>query len=227
MGTPAGTSRSDGQTKELRLAVVCYGGSSLAIYMHGVTKELHRMVKGSALLQTAEGAGDSATPSERVYAKLLSELAGQHPEGVRTRVVVDVIAGTSAGGINGVCLAKGLAHNLSLDGFRDLWFTRGDIDGLLDAPGFLPRSLKVAWVALRALNHAPLHGDLMAQWIYDAFDRMDQAEPNPQLPTLMPDRHLLELFVTVTNSSSRCRSGRREGRLLGSDPCSSMVLKAS
>jgi len=26
--------------KELRLALVCYGGISLAVYMHGVTKEL-------------------------------------------------------------------------------------------------------------------------------------------------------------------------------------------
>ena len=49
-------------------------------------------------------------------------------------MVVDVIAGTSAGGINGICLAKALAHDLSLDGFRDLWFDRGDIDGLLAAP---------------------------------------------------------------------------------------------
>src|SRR5215217_3251966 len=42
-------------TKELRLALVCYGGSSLAVYMHGVTKELHRLVKGSALLEAGEG----------------------------------------------------------------------------------------------------------------------------------------------------------------------------
>ena len=26
--------------KELRIALVCYGGVSLAIYMHGVTKEV-------------------------------------------------------------------------------------------------------------------------------------------------------------------------------------------
>lgn len=26
--------------KELRLALVCYGGVSLAVYMHGVTKEI-------------------------------------------------------------------------------------------------------------------------------------------------------------------------------------------
>jgi hypothetical protein len=43
--TPA--PRKAGDSKEIRLALVCYGGSSLAVYMHGVTKELHRLVKGS------------------------------------------------------------------------------------------------------------------------------------------------------------------------------------
>jgi hypothetical protein len=38
--------------------VVCYGGVSLAIYMHGTTKELHRLVKASALLDRA-----AATPT--------------------------------------------------------------------------------------------------------------------------------------------------------------------
>jgi patatin-related protein len=194
------TAQGSGQTRELRLALVCYGGSSLAIYMHGVTKELHRLVKASAGLDSPDHPTDSSSPSERVYAELLTELARSDREGVRTRVVVDVIAGTSAGGINGICLAKALAHDLSLDGFRDLWFNRGDIDGLLAAPGFLPRTLKVAWVAARALKHAPLRGDLMAQWIYDAFKSMDATGPDgAPSTTLMPDRHLLELFVTITD----------------------------
>ena len=185
-------------TKELRLALVCYGGSSLAVYMHGVTKELHRLVKGSTLLEATSGEG---SPSELVYGRLLDELAGKNPEQLRTRVVVDVIAGTSAGGINGVCLAKALAHNRSLDDFRDLWFDKGDIDGLLAAPRWLPwRPLKAAWVALRGLKHAPLRGDLMAQWIYDAFDKMDKKGSSPEgIDTLMPDRHKLELFVTATD----------------------------
>jgi len=186
-------------TKELRLALVCYGGSSLAVYMHGVTKELHRLVKGSALLDAGEG--DAATPSERVYGRLLDELAERSGEQLRTRVVVDVIAGTSAGGINGVCLAKALAHNLPQDEFRNLWFERGDIDGLLAAPRWLPtRVLKGLYVAARALKQAPLRGDLMASWIYDAFHRMDEKGSTPaSLPTLLPDRHKLELFVTVTD----------------------------
>ena len=187
-------------TKELRLALVCYGGSSLAVYMHGVTKELHRLVKGSALVDSG-GAEVDTSPSERVYARLLQELAERDREKLRTRVVVDVIAGTSAGGINGVCLAKALAHNLSLQDFRDLWFQRGDIDGLLDAPRWLPsRVLKFIWVASRALWRAPLRGDLMARWIYDAFRGMDEKGSTPAaLGTLMPDGHKLELFVTTTD----------------------------
>jgi patatin-related protein len=183
-----------GSVKELRLALVCYGGSSLAIYMHGVTKELHRLVRASAL-PAADGDAEASSASEQVYRRLLDELTERDREGVRTQVVVDVIAGTSAGGINGVCLAKALAHDLSLDGFRDLWFERGEIDGLLAAPRFLPRFLKVGWVAVRAFKHAPLRGDLMAQWIYDAFDGMEQGGDR----SLLPDSHLLELFVTVTD----------------------------
>src|SRR6266550_4415943 len=57
--------QTDGAPAQLRLALVCYGGVSLAIYMHGVTKELHRLVKGSALLESGDDA--AATPSERVY----------------------------------------------------------------------------------------------------------------------------------------------------------------
>ncbi|HSB39834.1 MAG TPA: patatin-like protein, partial [Gaiellaceae bacterium] len=161
-------------------------------------KELHRLVKGSALLDAASGEGSA---SELVYGRLLDELAQKNPEQLRTRVVVDVIAGTSAGGINGVCLAKALAHNRSLDDFRDLWFDKGDIDGLLAAPRWLAwRPLKAAWVALRGLKHAPLRGDLMAQWIYDAFDKMDRKGSSPAgIDTLMPDRHKLELFVTATD----------------------------
>jgi patatin-related protein len=192
-------SPGNGSVRELRLALVCYGGSSLAIYMHGVTKELHRLVRASSALEAP--APDTASPSasEEVYRRLLTEMAERDGEGVRTRVVVDVVAGTSAGGINGVCLAKALAHDLSLDGFRDLWFERGDIDGLLAAPGFLPRPLKVGWVAMRSFKHAPLRGDRMAQWIYDAFDSMERRESESASRSLMPERHLLELFVTVTD----------------------------
>src|SRR5206468_8620911 len=97
-------------TKELRLGVVCYGGSSLAIYMHGVTKELNRLVKASALLD-ADLEPQKWARSEAFYVELLRRLA--QDSGVRTRVVVDVVAGTSAAGINGINMTTALAHNLT------------------------------------------------------------------------------------------------------------------
>ena len=36
--------------KELRIALVCFGGVSLAIYMHGISKEILKLVRGSAAL---------------------------------------------------------------------------------------------------------------------------------------------------------------------------------
>jgi patatin-related protein len=186
-----------GGTKELRLGVVCYGGSSLAIYMHGVTKELHRLVKASALLDKGL-AQDAGAPTESVYMQLLSELGVK--TGVQTRVVVDVVAGTSAGGINGIYLTKAVAHNLSQDALRDLWFDRGDMSQLLLLPKWLPVKLRFLLLLPRALKRSPLRGDAMARWLYEALEGMDSGGNTPRnLETLVPDDGRLDLFVTITD----------------------------
>jgi hypothetical protein len=82
--------------RELRLALVLYGGVSLAVYMHGASKEIHRLVRTSAVADD----DSSLSPSEECYRELLARKADD--DGVGTRVVVDTVAGTSAGGINGV-----------------------------------------------------------------------------------------------------------------------------
>ena len=33
--------------KELRIALVCFGGVSLAVYMHGITKEILKLARAS------------------------------------------------------------------------------------------------------------------------------------------------------------------------------------
>ena len=189
---------SNDPTKELRLALVCYGGSSLAIYMHGVTKEILRLVKASALLEA--GQESAATPAEQIYIALLKQLEADRK--VRTRVVVDIIAGTSAGGINGICLAKAIAHNRPVDGLRELWFDHGDIKGLLNSRAPDKFHLKLFDVARQALvkGRAPLKGADMARWVYGAFNGMDEAGATPpSVSTLMPHDSLLELFVTITD----------------------------
>ena len=38
--------------KELRIALVCFGGVSLAVYMHGISKEILKLVRASAALHS-------------------------------------------------------------------------------------------------------------------------------------------------------------------------------
>jgi patatin-related protein len=190
--------------KELRLGLVCYGGSSLAIYMHGVTKEIHRLVKASAI----RASGEAPThPSERVYAGLLDELTSGSDTAPDLRVIVDVIAGTSAGGINGIYLAKALAMNLSLDELRALWFERADMNELVIGPRKIPiLGTKISWkaklpiVLFRGLKRSPLRGDDMSRWLHSALVEMDRAgNQPPAINSLLPPSHTLDLFVTITD----------------------------
>lgn len=53
-------------------------------------------------------------------------------DATQTRFAIDVIAGTSAGGINGVFLAKALANGEKFAALKDLWVNEGDIALLLN-----------------------------------------------------------------------------------------------
>jgi patatin-related protein len=127
--------------KELRIALVCFGGISLAIYMHGVTKEILKLVRASSALHAIADRSRRAKASffngselsgpeydtEDIYFELLREI-GRH---VEMRAVVDVIAGASAGGINGTMLARALSHDLPMNALRDLWLDNADVAILL------------------------------------------------------------------------------------------------
>ncbi len=191
-----------GNAKQLRLGIVCYGGSSLCIYMHGITKEIHRLVKASAL---RERGGLPAGGSESVYHQLLERLRDERADGLDLRVVVDVISGTSAGGINGIFLAKALAANLSQDALRELWFDRGDMNELVVGRRKLlgvPLSWKVKLPLLlrKAVHRSPLRGDDMSRWLYDALAQMDAGgSGTDSVVSLMPEECPLDLFVTITD----------------------------
>ncbi len=106
---------SEVQDAELRLALVCYGGVSLAVYMHGVTKELQSLIRAARAFEdkTPKRLTDShAIGTEPAYFAALQDLATTKGvrKGTNFRVSIDIIGGTSAGGINGIALSKGLAH---------------------------------------------------------------------------------------------------------------------
>ena len=97
-------------TEELRMAVVLNGGVSLAVWMGGVVVEINRLTKRHG-----------------VYGRLLTAL--------NSRARADVIAGTSAGGINGGALALGQVYpDSDVAGLRDVWAHEGDLRELLQEP---------------------------------------------------------------------------------------------
>lgn len=115
------------QQKELRIALVCYGGVSLAVYMHGVTKELWKALQASRALWGNE---DAPQGSAAVYLDLLRRL--ESGGNVRLRVLTDIVAGASAGGINSLFLAQAIHSGQSLEPLTDLWLETADVDVLLD-----------------------------------------------------------------------------------------------
>ena len=206
--------------RELRLALVCYGGVSLAIYMHGTTKEIHKLVRASHAYDKDQSDNPFTGRDEAVefaYWCLLKQL--HERDQVRTRVVVDVVAGTSAGGINGVCLATALANDASQDALRDLWVNEGDI-GLLWQPSpsrRLPWKMRAGWWALRSIADVkdaspPLRGDRMCRVLFDTLAGMTRGRPEGA--TLVPDGLSLDLFVTLTDLRGYRRFVRIKDRMI-------------
>jgi len=97
------------KSREVRLGLVLYGGVSLAIYMNGVANEFFRAVRGRGIYQLI---------------KILTD----------SDIVVDIVSGTSAGGINGIFLAYALCNQLEFPHFAHLWREHGDVSKLLRDP---------------------------------------------------------------------------------------------
>jgi len=211
--------------KELRLALVCYGGISLAVYMHGITKEIWKLARASR--NFLDGA-PAELGSEGVYRRLLELIETE--TNVRMRVFADIIAGASAGGINGIFLAQAISTGQSLEPLTALWLECADVEKLLD-PDARPLSrftkfwaTPIAWMAankrggtvdktvdpetrdevktklsnfVRARWFAPpFGGPGFVNLLLDALDAMAASERGPRL---LPNSQPLDLFVTVTD----------------------------
>jgi patatin-related protein len=145
------------------------------------------------------------------------------------RVLVDILAGASAGGINAIFLAEAIAGGRSLDPLTDLWLETADVDRLLDPEvSRMSRFAKAAAVPLawawssrrgdleqtveaehREEIRAKLANFVRARWFAPPFSgagftrlllgAFDAMAAGPEGPPLLPDYQPLDLFVTVTD----------------------------
>lgn len=143
--------------KETRIALAFFGGVALAIYESGVAVEFFRLVKG-----------------EGVYAQMKNM-------GHVGDVVVDIITGTSAGGLNGAFLANAIVNRGDMRKLLALWREEGDIDKLLYGP-------------FKSKPESLLDGDLFRKKIFEALIAKRPAPPDEA--TLQT---ALDLFLTATN----------------------------
>ncbi len=148
--------------REVRLGLVLYGGVSLAVYMNGVANEFFDVVKG------------------RGPYKLLKALTDSD-------VVVDIVSGTSAGGINGVLLSYALSNDRAFGACGTFWREAGDIESLLREPSSSPpRSL--------------LRGETYFQdQLETIFRQMPIYRPEDPARTWESPTEAIDLFVTGTD----------------------------
>jgi len=137
----AGPAPAEMKSREVRFGLVMYGGVSLAIYINGVSHEFFRAVRGAGPYRLLKALTDS-------------------------ELVVDVMSGSSAGGINGIFLSYALANDKDFGGMAELWRQRGDIDrllrqtnepleqyqSLLDSEGYYEPELQKALLGLQTIQ---------------------------------------------------------------------------
>lgn len=108
-----------GRKPEARLALVLNGGVSLAVWMSGVTREI------DALQHAQDDIPADASTAQREYAEVWRDILAASG---RPRVVVDLIAGTSAGGLNGALLGSAIARGERIGSdLRELWIEAGSL----------------------------------------------------------------------------------------------------
>ena len=179
---------------ETRFAVVMYGGVSLAIYIYGVAKELYGMVRATARTKriTADGIGeylfsvDDLSEAEKAYRSI--------GEAAETKFVVDILSGTSAGGINAIYLAKALVNGQSMDLLKNIWLEQGDIEKLIN-----DRSSAIGGLRLQEPPASLLNSQRMYFYLLQALHEMDHGSRVKTQDGLSPFVEELNLCITATD----------------------------
>jgi patatin-related protein len=232
--------------RELRLAVVIYGGASLAIYMHGVTKELLKLVRASKVFHEIGRARgqkaryqDSADHRESDTEEVYFELIRRINDHCHFRVVIDVIAGASAGAINGVMLGKAIVDDGLLEVQTPMWLNDADAEYLAEPrqPGqkwylypvlrllshWLPKEIgarpetreKLAHFVRSSWFQPPFSGKRLCTHFFNALDAMVASRRADS--SLLPPGQRLDVYASLTDLAGYPNSLRLNEELVASD----------
>ena len=154
---------------ETRISLVLYGGVSLAVYMSGACKELLSVVRAGSDRVPDE----DLTPVEREYRRICQSGG---PDRQPRRVVVDVLSGSSAGG---------------LDGLRKVWYEQAGLQQLMAGIG----KDRMADPPTALLDGPKFHR-ILYDALCDLSDQAKQIDPDSEEGRLVDD---VDCFVTTTD----------------------------
>jgi patatin-related protein len=174
-------------TEDVRLAMAWNGGVSLAVWMGGVAVELDaaRRARGTldrtTITKPPERTSQGARTSDELYKAIC--LAFDR------RLTIDILAGASAGGLNGALLAGAIVYDtvLGTSFLREKWIDIGDLSTLL-------QSLDAAKPG------SVMQGQRFFDQVLEAFGELCKTPPKPngELPVL------LDVQVTDVVGEERC-----------------------
>lgn len=159
-------------SNEIRLGLVLYGGVSLAIYMNGVGREFFDAVRGRGVYKLIKALTDSD-------------------------VVVDIVSGTSAGGVNGILLSYALANSndkdvMEFSEYAKLWIESGSVEKLFGRPYQI--------VDQKRRKQSIFDGVFYRQQLEAALTQNKTSPPKNEWTSNLSE---LDLFVTATDLDGR------------------------
>ena len=119
---------------------------------------------------------------------------------LKMRFLIDVVSGTSAGGLNGLYLGKALANDQSLEALSQLWMKAADIKDLINDKQSISG---LSELETQDPPRSLLNSERMFLKLLEGFDAMSASRPTKDDVRRSPYIDELDVFATTTDITGR------------------------
>ena len=159
-----------------------------------VYRQLSYLLSDKALIDDCRelAAQQENDPKSKVLTERLQALSEDDDKPITLKFVVDILSGTSAGGINAIYLAKALANDQNIDELKRLWINEGDIGVLINDR----RSVSGLNIANQSPPQSLLNSQRMYLKLLQSLDGMENTNPSGEDSPFVEE---IDLFITTTD----------------------------
>ena len=197
--------------RTLRLALAMRGGVSLSVWIGGAVHEIDHVRRRTLQAGPDTPAAATASPldADTAFTNVIQQL------GDVAAIEIDVIAGTSAGGLNGVLLASALRTGKELDPLRLVWLNAADLQKIQRPVHTADR--------LSLLDGRIFYNTLCDVLLHQFFEHADPPPEGQRIDLLLPVTVLDGIAVTAADDPTTPVTERRHDAVVhirhhGPDP---------